>query len=103
MSQEQRAAYVESVLELVETIPVGRVTTYGAVAAVVGGGPRQVGTTMARNGGPVPWWRVVRADGSLPASHDGRAKTHYDDERTPILPSGKIDMRSAFWDPADPD
>ena len=24
---------------------------------------------MALYGGPVPWWRVVRADGTLPESH----------------------------------
>jgi len=57
-------AYVEAVLTLVEQVPPGRVVTYGDVAAAVGrGGPRQVGQVMARYGGAVPWWRVVRADG----------------------------------------
>jgi len=91
--------YVERVLELIERIPPGRVTTYGALADVVGGGPRQVGSVMARNGGPVPWWRVIRADGTPPLCHDGRAHAHYVEERTPTLPSGRVDMRSAFWDP----
>ena len=36
--------YVEAVLSLVETVPAGRVTTYGALADAVGyGGPRRVG------------------------------------------------------------
>jgi alkylated DNA nucleotide flippase Atl1 len=36
--------YVEAVLALVEQVPPGRVTTYGALAEAVGsGGPRQVG------------------------------------------------------------
>ncbi|TIC81268.1 MGMT family protein [Nocardioides sp. GY 10113] len=91
--------YVERVLSLVETVPPGRVTTYGAIAAVVGGGPRQVGSVMAQHGGGVPWWRVIRADGSLPPSHLDAAGAHYDDERTPTLPSGKVDMRSAYWEP----
>ena len=61
--------YVERVLQCVETIPRGRVSTYGAIAEVVGallggGGPRLVGSTMAQHGGAVTWWRVVRADGS---------------------------------------
>ena len=92
--------YVERVLELVEQVPPGRVTTYGALAAVVGGGPRQVGSVMARHGAPVPWWRVVRADGTLPPSHDDRAHERYRDEGTPRRRSGVLDMPRAVWDPA---
>ncbi|GAB2983189.1 MGMT family protein [Nocardioides montaniterrae] len=99
MNGSVHEAYVERVLELVERIPPGRVTTYGALADVAGGGPRQVGSVMARHGGPVPWWRVIRADGTPPLCHDGRAVAHYEDERTPTLPSGKVDVRAAFWSP----
>lgn len=95
--------YVERVLAVVESVPPGRVTTYGAIAAAVGGGPRQVGSVMSQHGGPVPWWRVVRADGSLPPSHDGEARARYREEGTAVRPSGAVDMREAFWDPADPD
>ena len=57
------AGFTEDVLEMVETIPVGRVLTYGAIADRLGrGGPRGVGGVMAREGHGVPWWRVVRAD-----------------------------------------
>ena len=91
--------YVELVLSMVEEIPWGRVTSYGAIAAVVGGGPRQVGAVMARHGGPVPWWRVVRADGSLPASHEHNARPHYLEEGTPLRGSGAVDMPAAFWEP----
>ncbi|MDN5744070.1 MAG: MGMT family protein [Nocardioidaceae bacterium] len=97
--------YVERVLELVEQVPRGRVTTYGAIAAVLGGGPRQIGSVMARYAGGVPWWRVVRADGSLPPSHDDRAWERYLAEGTPLRASSgglglKLDMRRAWWDPA---
>jgi alkylated DNA nucleotide flippase Atl1 len=92
--------YVESVLELVEQVPEGRVTTYGALAAVAGGGPRQIGSVMARYGAPVPWWRVVRADGTLPDSHGDRARENYLAEGTPLRTSGGLDMSRAFWDPA---
>jgi alkylated DNA nucleotide flippase Atl1 len=93
--------YVESVLALVEQVPRGRVTSYGAIAAVVGSGPRLVGNVMARHGGGVPWWRVVRADGSLPPSHSDEARAGYLEEGTPLRPSGAVDMRAAFWDPAE--
>jgi len=96
--------YVERVLACVERIPPGRVTTYGAIAEAVGaelggGGPRQVGSVMARYGGPVPWWRVVRADGTLPDSHRDEARQAYLEESTPLKPSGRIDLPRAFWHP----
>ncbi len=93
--------YVERVLAVVEEVPPGRVTTYGAVAEAVGaGGPRRVGRVMSTYGGAVPWWRVVRADGSLPPSHDEEALARYRQEGTPVGRSGRIDMRAAFYDPA---
>lgn len=95
--------YVERVLGLVEQIPPGRATTYGSIAAAVGSGPRQVGSVMARYGGPVPWWRVVRSDGTLPPSHGERACEHYRAEGTPLRDSGAIDLRAAYWDPVQPD
>lgn len=96
--------YVELVLACVEQVPRGRVTTYGAIAEVVGavaggGGPRLVGSVMAGYGGPVPWWRVVRADGSLPPSHQDVARQTYLEEGTPLRPSGNVDIRKAFWRP----
>ena len=96
----EKEDYIEAVLATVERIPRGRVTTYGAIAEHVGrGGPRQVGATMSRHGGPVPWWRVVRADGSLPPSHLGEAQQAYLEEGTPLRPSGAVDLVAAFWQP----
>ncbi|MDO9498275.1 MAG: MGMT family protein [Nocardioides sp.] len=91
--------YVERVLQVVERVPRGRVTTYGAIADAVGGGPRQVGSVMSRHGGPVPWWRVVRADGSLPPSHEEEARQRYLEEGTPLRRSGSVDIVGAFWGP----
>jgi alkylated DNA nucleotide flippase Atl1 len=96
-----REEYVEAVLALVEQVPPGRVTTYGTIAEVIGvGGPRQVGAVMAEFGGPVPWWRVVRADGSLPPSHDVRALQAYREEGTPLRSTGRVDLRAAWWQPS---
>jgi alkylated DNA nucleotide flippase Atl1 len=91
--------YVEAVLSLVERIPAGRVTTYGAIADAVGSrGPRSVGRVMSTYGGSVPWWRVVRADGSLPPSHDDEARVHYLSEGTAFRRSGRVDLTRAFFD-----
>lgn len=102
MPEESHEVYVEAVLALVEQVPAGRVTTYGLIAEAVGrGGPRQVGAVMASYGGAVPWWRVVRADGSLPPSHDAEARQAYLQEGTPLRPSGSVDLRAAIWLPPD--
>jgi len=100
--------YVEAVLRVVESIPPGRVMSYGSIAEVVGqGGARQVGSVMASYGGPVPWWRVVRADGTPPLCDTGEARSHYLAEGTPLrgrLDDGstRLDMRAAAWHPEEP-
>lgn len=95
--------YVEQVLRAVESVPAGRVTTYGAVADAVGRfGPRRVGNVMAQHGGGVPWWRVVRADGRPPPCHGGTAQAAYRAEGTPLRPSGRVDLVAAFWAPGRP-
>jgi alkylated DNA nucleotide flippase Atl1 len=92
---------VFDILDVVDSIPPGRVMTYGDVAACVGrGGPRQVGTAMARWGGAVAWWRVLKADGSPPPRHEERALAHYRAEGTPLRSGGRrVDLRTARWRP----
>jgi alkylated DNA nucleotide flippase Atl1 len=100
-----REAYVETVLRVVEAIPPGRVMSYGAIAEQVGrGGPRQVGAVMASYGATVPWWRVVRADGT-PPPEAAEARAHYRAEGTPLRTHGpggavRVDMAAAAWTPA---
>lgn len=95
-----RAETVERVLELVAGVPARRVTTYGALAAGVDGcGPRQVGRIIADHGDGVPWWRVVRADGTPAACHAGTAPTLLREEGTPMRGT-KVDLATALWRPA---
>jgi alkylated DNA nucleotide flippase Atl1 len=87
--------YVELVLAAVESIPAGRVATYGEVAAFVGyGGPRQVGQVMSRYGAAVCWWRVVRADGQPARGHEAPALARLRSEGTPLR-GDRIDLRQA--------
>ncbi len=59
--------YAQKVLKCVSLVPVGYVTTYGAVAKTMGGSPRAVGRVMATNPFPplIPCHRVVRSDFTL--------------------------------------
>jgi len=101
--------YLEAVLAVVRQIPPGRVMTYGLVAEVVAdgfatprGGPRQVGSVMAQAGADVPWWRVVTADGRVPAHARARALRELRAEGTPLTSDdddARVRVRLAVWWP----
>jgi methylated-DNA-protein-cysteine methyltransferase-like protein len=81
--------YAESVLDLVERIPPGRVMSYGMIADYLRehtgrGSARAVGTVMARYGGGVPWHRVVTGGGRLPPGHEQRARERLEAEGVPF-------------------
>lgn len=91
--------FVEAVLRTVEAIPPGKVLAYGDIAELIGrGGPRSVGKVMSGHGAGVPWWRVIRADGSPPRCDEAGAHAAWLAEGTPLRPSGKVDMPLARWD-----
>lgn len=55
------------VLDCIQQIPYGMVSTYGAVARAAGiaGGARQVAATLRHSSRGVPWHRVVGAGGEI--------------------------------------
>ncbi|HEY2447588.1 MAG TPA: MGMT family protein [Mycobacterium sp.] len=60
---------IERVRALVASIPSGRVSTYGDIAAVAGlSSPRIVGYIMRIDSLDLPWHRVITASGR-PARH----------------------------------
>jgi alkylated DNA nucleotide flippase Atl1 len=96
---------VERVLAVVRQIPPGRVLTYGDVAAMTTAPtPRDVGQVLLRFGDDVPWWRVLRADGT-PADHlRDRQLDLLRAEGTPMAAFGRgVDLRRARWEAAGDD
>jgi methylated-DNA-protein-cysteine methyltransferase related protein len=86
------------ILACVESIPAGRVMTYGDVAEFVGASsPRIVGRVLAMDDGSVPWHRVLRANGSL-------AEHLYTEQRQRLLAEGvrfrgdRVDLARFRWD-----
>ena len=78
------------VLERVPAIPEGFVRTYGDVSP---GAPRFAGAVLFHVDEPdLPWWRVVRADGSLAKGDRQRALLRA--EGVPFR-SGRVDMSRA--------
>lgn len=78
------------VLERVREIPAGFVRTYGDVSP---GAPRFAGAVLFECDDPdLPWWRVVRADGSL--AKGARQRRRLIAEGVPFR-GDRVDMRNA--------
>jgi methylated-DNA-protein-cysteine methyltransferase related protein len=88
----------ERILACVESIPPGCVMSYGDVAEYVGTrAVRMVGQVLARDGGTVPWHRVMRSDGTC--------AEHLRDEQLALLAAEgvplrgqRVDLAAARWD-----
>jgi methylated-DNA-protein-cysteine methyltransferase related protein len=70
----------ETIYSRVRRVPPGYVTTYGDLSP---GSPRHAGRVLSQEARDVPWWRVVRADGSLAKGSEQRRRLI--DEDVPIL------------------
>jgi alkylated DNA nucleotide flippase Atl1 len=96
------------VLDLVDSIPPGRVLSYGDVAAMLGSrASRAVGTVLRQSGAGHPWWRVLRAGGHPPTGNEARAHEHYVAESTPLVGTStgcgyRVDYAVARWIPTEP-
>lgn len=94
----EQGDFARRILDCVESIPAGRVLTYGDVAEMAGTrSPRVVGNVLAMDGGTVPWHRVLRFDGSM-------APHLVDEQRQLLLSEGvgflgaKADLKAFRWD-----
>jgi methylated-DNA-protein-cysteine methyltransferase related protein len=81
------------ILDAVRAIPPGFVRTYGDLWPPA---PRLAGRVLADTQAPgLPWWRVVRADGSLAIGEEQRRRL--DAEGVPFRGGGsrRVDLRVA--------
>jgi alkylated DNA nucleotide flippase Atl1 len=86
----------EAVFDVVERIPPGRVSTYGAIGALVGVGPRRVARALSSGGGAVAWHRVVRADGSVAEPVRVRQLELLAAEGVPVR-NGRVVLSAVRW------
>jgi methylated-DNA-protein-cysteine methyltransferase related protein len=98
---------MEDLYRLVQTIPLGRVTSYGALGQaltnrvsglVVGGW-----LSHCESGTEVPWWRVIGADGTFKT--DRRSPLIGQDQRRRLEEEGieivgdQVPIDRYFWQP----
>lgn len=81
----------EAVCAALEAIEPGSVATYGDVAHRLGISPRQAGREVSRVPDDVPWWRVVRADGTPATCRGGHAAALLESELVPMR-GGRVDL-----------
>ncbi|MCA0146299.1 MGMT family protein [Blastococcus sp. LR1] len=86
----------EAVFDAVDRIPPGRVSTYGAIGRLVGVGPRRVARALSQGGGAVPWYRVVRADGTAAEAVRARQLELLATEGVPVC-NGRVDLAAVAW------
>lgn len=61
----------KTILDRISRVPPGFVTTYGDLCP---GAPRHAGRVLAQTFARLPWWRVVRSDGTLPKGEEQHAR-----------------------------
>ena len=102
-------SFFEQVYEVARQIPKGRVTSYGAIANVLGTklSARMVGWAMngAGNAKPkVPAHRVVNRNGMLSGRHHFATPTKMQEllekEGIKVKKDAIVDFKNHFWDPA---
>ena len=100
--------FQEAVLRIVARVPEGRVTSYGAVAAMAGQprAARGVGWILNRldPGTDLPWWRVVNRDGGLstyrlPGGAGPLQRARLEKEGVEFDPTGLVAGDIAWWRP----
>jgi len=106
----QTKDWTETVYEIVRQIPVGKVTTYGRIAALIGtsGSARMVGWAMnkAHNQQPsVPAHRVVNRVGVLTGKHQFGTETAMqealENEGISIVKDQIVNFEAHLWQPSE--
>ena len=92
------------IFDVVRQIPRGRVTSYGAIAAVLNiPNPRMVGRAMhtqEEGDDPVPAQRVVNSTGHVTGGFRDLRKKLLEKEGVKIKGDRIVDFKTLFWDPS---
>jgi methylated-DNA-protein-cysteine methyltransferase related protein len=104
-------SFREAVYLICQCIPIGRVSTYGALAKYAGlpNLARQVGSALRTldehrsdpsDPNAVPWWRVVKSNGDIALPLDqisAQLQIKLLNEEGVIVTNGRISMRDYAW------
>ncbi|MDR2157246.1 MAG: MGMT family protein [Clostridiales Family XIII bacterium] len=93
--------FFEGVYDIVAAIPVGRVISYGRIAAMLGHprAARLVGRAMRVCPDALPWHRVVMKDGTVTGGAYAMLRRRMlEEENVGFLTDGRVNMAVHAWD-----
>lgn len=93
-------SFFDRVYEIVAQIPYGKVASYGQIARMLNAprSARIVGFAMRNCPEDLPWYRVVRSDGSIAGGVlPDLCKDLLKDEGVTFLSDGHINMKKHQW------
>ncbi|MFD9735205.1 MGMT family protein [Umezawaea sp. NPDC059074] len=92
-------ALYDRIREAILDVPVGKVSTYGHIAMLVGApSPRMVGALLAEEGSDLPWHRILRSNGT-PTPHLVAEQLQRLRAEGVISVGQRVDLREYLWDP----
>ena len=101
--------FFENVFDVARLIPIGRVTSYGAIAKYLGTprSSRMVGWAMnkAHDFSDIPAHRVVNRKGLLTGKHhfqyENQMQELLEKENVAVVDDKVQDFKNVFWDPSE--
>jgi methylated-DNA-protein-cysteine methyltransferase-like protein len=102
---KQTTTLMAQIFALVQSCPIGRVTTYSWLAKAVGypRGARMVGWIMNETRAGIPAQRVINSKGELSGSwafgSPERMRLLLESEGITFSDNGKVDLKQYGWDP----
>ena len=93
--------FYDEVYAIVGQIPYGKVMTYGQIARALGRprAAREVGWAMRHCPDHLPWWRVVKADGTIAGGEFADLRRQLlEEEGAAFLIDGRVDMEMCCLD-----
>ena len=100
-----RSNFTEQVVELIKSIPPGKVATYGQIAGLAGNrmGARQVVRiiTSCWESDQLPWWRMINSRGTISLSGEGYElqRSMLEAEGLEFDSQGRIDLERFLFTP----
>ncbi|ENM5744261.1 DNA base-flipping protein [Vibrio mimicus] len=97
--------FLQQIFVVIHQIPVGKVSTYGAIAKMAGypGYARHVGKALGNlpEGSQLPWYRVINSQGkiSLQGEDFVRQQRNLLAEGVEVSEAGKISLKKYQWQP----
>ena len=98
--KDTRTEFSKKVIELIQSVPKGKVATYGLIARLAGNpqASRHVGWLLhsSTQKYDLPWQRIIKSDGSLSFPKDSQSfimqKQLLEDEGV-LVKNGRVDLK----------